>query len=72
VQVDLKNILSRMNLDDSYYHLQKDEYVNALNITQDAQEQSQDIINTNITGNRYVPYNKPSGRNVTIGAKSMF
>src|SRR5882757_3739677 len=62
--------MSRMNLDDSFYYLGKEDYVDALNITHDAQDQSQDIISTNITGNRYVPYNKPAGRNVTIGAKA--
>ncbi len=69
-QIDLKNQLIRMNLDDSYYYLNKTDYVDALNITHDAQEQSEDIINTNITGNRYIPYNLPAGRNKTIGVKS--
>jgi hypothetical protein len=57
-QVDIKSRLLRMNLDDSYYDLGKEDYVDALNITHDAQQQSQDIISTNITGNRFVPYNK--------------
>jgi hypothetical protein len=69
-QVDIKSRLLRMNLDDSYYDLGKEDYVDALNITHDAQQQSQDIISTNITGNRFVPYNKPAGTNVTIGAKA--
>jgi hypothetical protein len=69
-QVDLKNQLIRMNLDDSFYYLAKTDYVDALNITHDAQEQSEDIINTNITGNRLIPYNLPTGTNATIGAKS--
>lgn len=68
--VDIKNRLTRLNLDDNYYDLGKEDYVDALNITHDAQEQSQDIISTNVTGNRFVPYNKPSGTNVTIGAKA--
>lgn len=69
-QIDLKNKLTRINLDDNFYYLGKEDYTDALNITHDAQEQSEDIINTNITGNRYVPYNKPAGKNVVIGAKS--
>ena len=68
-QIDIKNKLVRLNLDDSYYYLGKEDYVDALNITHDAQEQSEDIVNTNITGNRYIPYNKPAGTNVVIGAK---
>lgn len=68
--IDIKNITKRLNLDDSYYYLGKEDCVDALNITHDAEEQSQDIINTNIIGNRYVPYNKPAGTNATIGAKS--
>lgn len=69
-QIDLKSKLSRMNLDDSFYYLGKEDYVDAQNITHDAQEQSQDVISTNITGNRLVPYNKPAGTNATIGAKA--
>lgn len=67
--VDLKPRLTRLNLDDSFYYLGKEDYVDALNITHDAQEQSEDITNTNITGNRYIPYNKPEGTNTVIGAK---
>jgi hypothetical protein len=68
--IDFKNKLSRLNLDDSYYYLGKEDYVNALNITQDVEAVSQSIVTCNITGNRYVPYNKPAGTNVTIGAKA--
>lgn len=68
-QIDLKPKLSRLNLDDSYYHLGKEDYVGALNITHNAQEQSEDIISTNITGNVLIPYTLPAGTNVTIGAK---
>lgn len=69
-QTDIKNILSRLNLDDSPYYLGQEDYVDALNITHDAQEQSEDIAITNITGNRIVEFTKPSGTNVTIGAKA--
>src|SRR6185503_516761 len=69
-QIDLKDRLVRLNLDDNFYYLGKNDYIDALNITHDAQEQSEDITNTNITGNRFVPYNKPAGTNVTIGAKA--
>lgn len=68
--VDIKNILTRLNLDDSYYFLGKPDYVDALNITQDGQEQSQDVVTTNVIGNRLVPYNKPAGTNICIGAKA--
>lgn len=67
---EVKRILGRLNLDDSYYNLGREDYADALNITKDAQQQSNDISITNIIGNRYVPYNKPSGTNITIGAKA--
>ena len=67
---EIKRVLRRMNLDDSYYDLQKDDYVDALNITKDAHEASSDIAITNIIGNKLVPYNKPAGRNKTLGARA--
>lgn len=67
---ELKRILRRMNLDDSFYNLGREDYADALNVTKDAQEASQDISITNIIGNRLVPYNKPAGTNAIIGAKA--
>lgn len=67
--VDIKQALQKLNLDDSYFYLGKNEYADALNVTTDAQEQSQDIVNTNITGNRISSYTFPSGTNTCIGAK---
>lgn len=69
-QIDLKPKLTRLNLDDSYYHLGKEDYVGALNITHNAQEQSEDIISTNVTGNRLVPFTfHDEGERDTVGAK---
>lgn len=68
--IDIKNKVTRLNQDDSYYYLGKEDCIDALNITHNAQEKSQDIINTNIIGNVYVPYNKPAGTNQVIGAKA--
>lgn len=69
--IELKNNFEGgLDLDTGYDELPKTSYVDALNITRDGTEASQDKRITNIVGNRYVPYNKPEGTNVTIGAKA--
>lgn len=67
---ELKRILNRLNLDDSYYNLLPTDYVDALNITKDALVGSQDIAITNVVGNQLVAYTLPSGTNAVIGAKA--
>lgn len=68
--IELKNDLTGgLDLDTSFYKLRKNTYVDALNVTKDSAIQSEDLVITNIPGNRYVPYNKPAGTNVTIGKK---
>lgn len=67
--VEIKNNLNRgMDIDTSYYILPKDSYIDALNITRDAIEGSNDGTPTNIVGNRLVSFNLPAGINKTIGA----
>ena len=68
-QVDLKAQLNRLNLDDNFMYLEKQDYVDALNITTDSQEQSEDITISNITGNQLIPFDKPTGTCATIGFK---
>jgi hypothetical protein len=67
---DLKQYLRALNLDDSLFNLKADEYIDALNVSKDAVDPSFDNALTNVTGNRLVPYNKPAGSNVVIGAKA--
>lgn len=71
MSTELKNnFVGGLDLDTSYYELPKNVYVDALNITRDGVQQSQDRVVTNIISNRFVPYNKPAGTNATIGAKA--
>jgi len=69
MQPQIKNTLRRLNLDDNFHYLDKDDYVDALNITQDTPTEGGDISTSNEIGNRLVYYQLPAGRNKTIGAK---
>lgn len=66
---DVKNSFAGgLDLDSSYYKVRKDCYVDALNITRNAIEGSQDEVISNIVGNRLFNYSgKPSGLNKFIG-----
>jgi len=64
-----KIFTGRLNFDDSINLMEKYDYLEALNITKDAVEGSQDMAVTNIVANRSVPYTLPSGTNQVIGAK---
>lgn len=57
-----------LNLDDSPYRIPSNAYIDALNITKDAVEGSNDLIISNIVGNRLVDYTLPIGTNKVIGA----
>jgi hypothetical protein len=59
-----------LNLDDDYFNLPQNSYVDALNVTIDAVEHNRDLAITNITGNRLVSYSLPSGECVCIGAEA--
>lgn len=52
--IEIKTLNGKLNLDDSYYRLPKEDYIDALNITHDAVEGSQDIVVSNIVGNTKV------------------
>ena len=60
----------KMNLDSSENKMPQGDYSNALNITRDSQEGSQDNIVTNILGNQRVLYTLPAGTNKRIGSKA--
>lgn len=67
--VDVKNSFAGgLDLDSSFYKIKKDCYSDALNITRDAIEGSQDEVITNIVGNQLFDYaEKPAGVNKFIG-----
>ena len=57
----------RLNLDVADYRISNGDYIDAVNITKDAQGVGQDIIVSNIIGNTEVPYTLPEGTNKIIG-----
>lgn len=57
----------RLNLDVADYRISNGDYVDAVNITKDAQGIGQDVIVSNIIGNTLVPYTLPEGINKVIG-----
>lgn len=59
----------KLNTDDSPYLLPKADYIDALNITRDAQGEGQDMVVSNVVGNRIVSYSLPTGTNKRIGSK---
>jgi hypothetical protein len=57
----------KMNLDVADYRIGNGDYIDALNITKDAQGKGQDMVVSNIVGNTLIPYTLPSGTNKVIG-----
>jgi len=57
----------KLNLDVAQYRISNGDYIDALNITKDAQGVGQDIVVSNILGNTNIPYTLPSGENKIIG-----
>jgi hypothetical protein len=57
----------KMNLDVADYRIDGGDYIDAMNITKDAQGVGQDRVISNILGNTYIPYTLPSGDNKVIG-----
>jgi hypothetical protein len=54
--IEVKGFNGKLNLDDNPYRLPKGDYSDALNITRDAQGDSQDEVVSNIVGNELVPF----------------
>lgn len=56
--IEIKNFGGKLNKDDSFYAIPQGDYADALNITHDAIEGSNDLVVTNVVGNREVtnPY----------------
>lgn len=59
----------KLNLDAAAYRMPPSDYIDALNITKDAQLGSNDRVVSNIVGNRLVDYTLPDGINKEIGRK---
>lgn len=57
----------KLNLDDADYRISNNDYIDALNVTKDAQGAAQDKVVSNIQGNTLIPYTAPSGTNKVIG-----
>ena len=57
----------KLNLDDAEYRINNNDYVDALNVTKDAQGRGQDRVVSNILGNTIINYSLPSGVSKVIG-----
>ena len=57
----------KLNLDDAEYRISDNDYVDALNVTKDAQGSGQDKVVSNILGNTLISYSLPSGVSKVIG-----
>ena len=57
----------KLNLDVANYRISNGDYIDALNITKDAEGQGQDRVVSNILGNENVAYTLPAGTNKAIG-----
>jgi hypothetical protein len=57
----------KLNLDDADYRVSNNDYIDALNVTKDAQGRGQDKVVSNIQGNTLIPYTAPEGTNKVIG-----
>jgi hypothetical protein len=57
----------KLNLDDADYRVSNNDYIDALNVTKDAQGRGQDKVVSNILGNELIPYAAPEGTNKVIG-----
>ena len=57
----------KLNLDDAEYRISNNDYIDALNITKDAQGAAQDEVISNILGNTLIPRTPSAGTNKVIG-----
>lgn len=69
--IEIKNNFNGgLNLDDSPYLVPNNSYIDALNVTRDAIEGSNDRALTNIVGNQSVPYNIIYGANISTNIEN--
>ena len=60
--IDIKaDFKGGLDLDNALYNVAKNSYIDAINVTRDAIEGSNDMALTNIVGNQLINYNFPSG-----------
>jgi hypothetical protein len=57
----------KLNLDDADYRISNYDYIDAFNVTKDAQGAGADKVVSNIEGNTLIPYTAPAGTNKVIG-----
>ena len=57
----------KLNLDVAEYRISNGDYLDALNITKDAEGKGQDRVISNILGNSQINYTLPAGTNKVIG-----
>ena len=65
--IEVRGFNGKLNLDDNPYRVPKDDFLDALNVTRDAQGVGQDMTITNVIGNTLVSDNLPDGTNKVIG-----
>lgn len=65
--IEIRGFNGKLNVDDNPYRIPKDDFVDALNVTRDAQGQGQDMTITNLIGNTLVQDSLPDGINKVIG-----
>lgn len=62
-----RDFSGKMNLDAHYYRVPTIDYIDALNITSNAEGDHSDGPQSNLVGNRLVPYAAPAGNKTCIG-----
>jgi hypothetical protein len=70
--IEVRGFTGKLNLDDNDYRVPKDDYVDALNITRDAQGHGQDLVLSNIPGNQttlglYTTVNQTASGQAQVG-----
>lgn len=65
--IEIRGFNGKLNVDDNPYKTPKSDYIDALNITRDAEGDGQDEVVSNVVGNDEVYYEYELGINKTIG-----
>lgn len=68
--IEVRGFNGKLNFDDNLYRVPNGDYVDALNITRDAQGQGLDEAVSDIVGNQVITDSLPSGTNKIIGTRS--
>ena len=65
--IEIRGFNGKLNLDEQEYRIPNGDFVDALNITRDAQGHGQDMVVSNVVGNLIVSDTLPSGTSKVIG-----